>query len=310
MPWPSADLCASKPPIRTCLLDEGIGWVRFFDYPTRNQGNPIQVMGVMEMETHAIPNGFLTACTTRVDFLYTGLVRFEGGNSTRRIVIKKYAYTSAKISSTPGNQSHRKLRSKQIKKYGNTLAVYWTSVSSFYEFMWYIWLVCFLVFLTLYFISTSSSSLAQQSLSVKACQYPLVKWAWLSMTYCYHSIIVSSTYGGQSYRNLNPWRACCRVVRVDDCTTRLAPFCFIKRKNITRVKVTSRLVNSCLRSTRFPGRLELKRVSIMAVKLSPWVDIFARIVMLIGLVSKAWRNFSMDNGGWENGWFCWLTSVD
>ena len=36
------------------------------------------------------------------------------------------------------------------------------------------------------FVLPSSSSLAQQPLPVKACQYPLVKWAWLSVTYCYH----------------------------------------------------------------------------------------------------------------------------
>ena len=50
----------------------------------------------------------------------------------------------------------------------------------------------------------SSSSLAQQPLSVKACLYPLVKWAWLSVTYCYHRRIVSPTYGGTVYSGLEP----------------------------------------------------------------------------------------------------------
>ena len=51
---------------------------------------------------------------------------------------------------------------------------------------------------------SSSSSLAQQPLSVNACLYPLVKWAWLSLIYCYHSRIVSPTYGGTVYSGLEP----------------------------------------------------------------------------------------------------------
>ena len=46
------------------------------------------------------------------------------------------------------------------------------------------------------YLYSSSSSLAQQPLSVKACLYPLLmKWAWLSVTYCYHRRIVSPTQG-------------------------------------------------------------------------------------------------------------------
>ena len=53
-------------------------------------------------------------------------------------------------------------------------------------------------------MTPSSSSLAQQPLSVKACLYPLVKWAWLSVTYCYHSRIVSPTYDGAVYSGFEP----------------------------------------------------------------------------------------------------------
>ena len=34
--------------------------------------------------------------------------------------------------------------------------------------------------------------------------YPLVKWAWLSLTYCYHSRIVSPTYGDTVYSGFEP----------------------------------------------------------------------------------------------------------
>ena len=36
------------------------------------------------------------------------------------------------------------------------------------------------------------------------CTHPLVKWAWLSVTYCYHSRIVSPMYGGTVYSGLEP----------------------------------------------------------------------------------------------------------
>ena len=52
--------------------------------------------------------------------------------------------------------------------------------------------------------NSCSSSLAQQPLPVKACLYPLVNWAWLSVIYCYHSRIVSPTYGGTVYSGLEP----------------------------------------------------------------------------------------------------------
>ena len=46
--------------------------------------------------------------------------------------------------------------------------------------------------------------LEQQPLPVKACLYPLVKWAWLSVTFCYRSRIVSPAYGGTVYSGLEP----------------------------------------------------------------------------------------------------------
>ena len=52
-------------------------------------------------------------------------------------------------------------------------------------------------FIPRYNIYIFSSSLTQQPLSVKAWLYPLVKWVWLSVTFCYHSRIVSPTvYSG------------------------------------------------------------------------------------------------------------------
>ena len=45
---------------------------------------------------------------------------------------------------------------------------------------------------------------AQQPLPVKACLYPLVKWAWISVTFCYRWRIVSPTYGGTVYSGLEP----------------------------------------------------------------------------------------------------------
>ena len=47
-----------------------------------------------------MPNGFLTAYTTRVGLLCTGFVRTKGGICTQRFVIKYHAYTNAK------NQQH------------------------------------------------------------------------------------------------------------------------------------------------------------------------------------------------------------
>ena len=50
--------------------------------------------------------------------------------------------------------------------------------------------------------SSSSSSMTQHPVPIMACLYPLVKWAWLSMTLCYHSRIISPMYGGTVYSGL------------------------------------------------------------------------------------------------------------
>ena len=73
----------------------------------------------------------------------------------------------------------------------------------FFNYLSYL-LIDFFYLITILFNLILLLLLAQQPLPVKACLYPLVKWARLSVTFCYRSRIVSPRYGNTVYSGLEP----------------------------------------------------------------------------------------------------------